>query len=161
MFSRLEEEYHFSGCPSVVWLRHGCYIFLFHDWTSSIFRWQMIRRRLLQDICKKTSCRHVLKTSWKMKKCYAEDAFKTSSRLFQHIFTNRNVCWNSYWILTRFFNVQYLLSIIGICTSFVSGLTRSLMLTEAPICVKTSVAIVSCMWFFSCICRSIRYYLNC
>ena len=28
----------------------------------------------------KKSCKHVLKTSWKMKNCYAEDVFKTSWR---------------------------------------------------------------------------------
>ena len=28
----------------------------------------------------KRSCKHVLKTSWKMKNCYAEDVFKTPSR---------------------------------------------------------------------------------
>ena len=161
MFSRLEEKYHFSGCPSVVWLRHGWYLFLFRDWSSSIFHWQMIWRRFIQDICKKMSRRHVLKTSWKIKKCYAEDVFKTSSRLFQHIFAKKNVCWVSYWILTSFFSVKYFLSITGICTRFVSGLTRSLVLTEPLICAKTSVTIVSCIWFFSCICRCIRHYLNC
>ena len=35
-----------------------------------------------------------------------------------------------------------------------------LMLTEALICVKTSIKIATYMWIFSCIFRCIRHYLN-
>ena len=62
----------------------------------------------------------------------------------------------TYWILTRFFNVQYFLSNLGICKSVVSGLTHSSMLTAAPICAKTSVTITTYMRIFSCI----WHYLN-
>ena len=31
--------------------------------------------------------------SWKTKKCYTEDVFKTSSRRLQYVFTKTNVCW--------------------------------------------------------------------
>ena len=60
--------------------------------------------RRLQDVFKtssktssrrvcKTSCNYVFKTSWKTKKCYTEDVFKTSSRRLQYVFTKTNVCW--------------------------------------------------------------------
>ena len=51
----------------------------------------------------------------------------------------------SYWILTLCFNVQYFLSIFGICTSAFSGLTRYSMLIEAPICGKISVTMTTYM----------------
>ena len=45
------------------------------------------------------SSRHlqdVFKTSWKTKKCYTEDVFKTSSRRLQYVFIKTNVCWDSF-----------------------------------------------------------------
>ena len=45
---------------------------------------QVVLQLYLQDI---------FKTSWKTKKCYTEDVFKTSSRRLQYIFTKTNVCW--------------------------------------------------------------------
>ena len=49
-------------------------------------------RRLLQDISR-TSCNYVLKTSWKTKKCYSGEVFKTSSRRPQYVSTKTKICW--------------------------------------------------------------------
>ena len=53
----------------------------------------MLARRLLYEVFKKTSCNYVLKTSSRRvedameeRKCYIEDAFKTSSRCLQCVF---------------------------------------------------------------------------
>ena len=49
----------------------------------------------------KRSCKHVLKTSWKMKKSYAKDVFKTSSRTLgkQKIFAGQQtfILVKTYW----------------------------------------------------------------
>ena len=46
-------------------------------------------------VCK-TSCNYVFKTSWKTKKCYTEDVFKTSSvRLYQ----DECLLWQNAWTL--------------------------------------------------------------
>ena len=63
-------------------------------------------RRLHQDVFKTSSRRlkedvlqlclqDVFKTSSKIKKCYAEDVFKTSLRCLQYVFIKTNVCWVS------------------------------------------------------------------
>ena len=49
-------------------------------------------RGRLEDVLKKTSCNYILKTSWKTKKCYSEEVFKTSSRRLQYVFTKTNIC---------------------------------------------------------------------
>ena len=59
--------------------------------------------RYVQDIFKKTSCKHVLKTPWKTKKIYAEEIYKTSSTHLQRVFTKTYVCWER---LTRNWNIQ-------------------------------------------------------
>ena len=61
-------------------------------------------RPLLQDVFKTSSRRlqedvlqlcleDVLKTSWKTKKCYTEDFFKTFLRRLQYVIIKTNVCW--------------------------------------------------------------------
>ena len=47
----------------------------------------------------------VFMTSWKTKKCYTEDVFKTSPRRLQYVFTKTNVCWASCWHLISVFSV--------------------------------------------------------
>ena len=49
----------------------------------------------LQDVLQ-LCLQDVFKTSWKTKKCYTEDVFKTSSRRLQYVFIKTNVCWDSF-----------------------------------------------------------------
>ena len=51
--------------------------------------------RPLQDVFKRSSRRRLAKTSWKTKKCYTENVFKTSSRRLQYVFTNTKLCWDT------------------------------------------------------------------
>ena len=56
--------------------------------------------RCLQEVFRETSCKHVLKTSWKRKRCYAEDDFRTSWRRFQQVFNTsspRQMFAGLYW----------------------------------------------------------------
>ena len=46
----------------------------------------------LQDVLQ-LCLQDVFKTSWKTKKCYTEDVFKTPSRRLQYAFIKTNVCW--------------------------------------------------------------------
>ena len=48
-------------------------------------------RSHFEDVMKKTSCKHVLKTSWK----YINVKLRMSLWPLQHVFTKTNVCWPS------------------------------------------------------------------
>ena len=94
--------------------RLQCNIFLASK-TSSRFLQDVFTRRLpktsssyicktssrcLQEVFRETSCKHVLKTSWKRKSCYAEDDFRTSWRRFQQVFNTsspRQMFAGLYW----------------------------------------------------------------
>ena len=49
-------------------------------------------KKCLQDVLQ-LCLQDVFKTSWKTKKYYTEDVFKTSSRRLQYVLTKTNVCW--------------------------------------------------------------------
>ena len=53
----------------------------------------ILARCLPQDLFKSTSCKLVLKMSWKTKKCHTKEFFKMSSVRHQHVFTKENVGW--------------------------------------------------------------------
>ena len=44
-----------------------------------IVSWRHLEEEVLKTR-QKASCKHVLKTTWKMKNCYTDDVFETSSR---------------------------------------------------------------------------------
>ena len=50
--------------------------------------------RRLQEEVLQLCLEDVFNTSWKTKKCYGEDVFKTSSRRLQYVFFKTNVCWD-------------------------------------------------------------------
>ena len=57
---------------------------------------RLFARRLIEDVLEKTSCKHVLKKSWRMRNCYTEDVFKASWK-------TKNVCWVNYQLLRFIF----------------------------------------------------------
>ena len=67
---------------------------------TSSRRLQDVFKTCLQDVLQ-LCLQDVFKTSWKTKKCYTEDVFKTSSRRLQYVFTKTNVCWGISWCLAK------------------------------------------------------------
>ena len=61
----------------------------------TLFVFQDVFKTCLQDVLQ-LCLQDVFKTSWKTKKCYTEDVFKTSSRRLQYVFIKTNVCWDSF-----------------------------------------------------------------
>ena len=64
--------------------------------------------RRLEDVLNKMSCKHLLKTYWKMKNCYVEDVFKT-------YWKRRNVCWDYIGVIMSFSLGLYSIGAMTLC----------------------------------------------
>ena len=65
-------------------------LFVFQD--VFLKRLQDVFKACLQDVLQ-LCLQDVFKTSWKKKKCYTKDVFKTPSRRLQYVLTKANVFW--------------------------------------------------------------------
>ena len=89
------------------WRRLQCNIFFVFQGvskTSSRHLQDVFARCLLEDVLKKTSCKHVLKKSWSVRNCYAENVFNASWK-------TKSVCWVNYqlprFIFLGFRNIYF------------------------------------------------------